>query len=298
MEIVAVDSGSTDGSVEILREFGATVLAIDSRSFNHGLTRNLAAQCARGDILVFINQTTLPADDHWLANLVAPLHADPEIAGVSCRVLPRPEADYLTRLDGLRDVSASPDRSLRQIASWAEYAALSPAELKPFVYFDTICAAIRAEAFRKLPFRETDFGEDLIWGKEALEAGHKILFEPSAVVRHSHNYSFLEIFRRNFDDGFALRNIVGWMYAESRLLPDIVGAIQEDWAYLAEECRLQGDELEHWRVMAALRRTAQWLGHWLGVNRDPQADNLTSLLSITEQIKAGAKTETVGSWRT
>jgi rhamnosyltransferase len=298
VEIVAVDSGSTDDSVEVLREHGATVAAIDPRSFNHGLTRNLAAQLARGQIVVFLNQTTLPADEHWLANLVAPLHADPELAAVSARVLPRPDADPLTRKDTERDVSGSPDRAERQIRDWSAYAALSPAELKVFVYFDTICAAIRAEVFRRLPFRQTDFGEDLIWGKEALEAGCKILYEPSAVVLHSHNYSLLEIFRRNFDDGFALRKIIGWEFDDRQVLPEIVGIVRDDWGYLASECGLSGEELEHWWLIAAVRRTAQVLGHWMGVHRDPQTGSLTSRLSITEQIKAGAQTETADGWRT
>src|SRR5207302_492780 len=56
LEIVAVDSGSSDATVEVLGEFGATVVAIDPGAFDHGVTRNLAAQYARGEVLIFLNK--------------------------------------------------------------------------------------------------------------------------------------------------------------------------------------------------------------------------------------------------
>src|SRR5258707_4636655 len=99
IEIVAVDSASTDDSVDTLRQAAATVVAIDPRSFNHGLTRTLATKYARGSLFVFLNQSTLPADDRWLANLVAPFDQEPNLAGVCGRVLPRHDADLLTHKD-------------------------------------------------------------------------------------------------------------------------------------------------------------------------------------------------------
>jgi GT2 family glycosyltransferase len=82
IEVVAMDCGSTDETVDVLRQSRATVVSIDPRSFSHDLIRDLATRFARGSLLVFLNQSTLPADDQWLAKLVAPLDRDPTVAGV------------------------------------------------------------------------------------------------------------------------------------------------------------------------------------------------------------------------
>ena len=116
LEIVAVDSASTDDTVEVLEEFGATVLTIDPTEFDHGLTRNLLAAHARGDYLVLLNGLSRPCDENWLAPLVSVLAGDPTVAGVASRVLPYPEADLLTRRDVELDPSGSEVRSIKRIA--------------------------------------------------------------------------------------------------------------------------------------------------------------------------------------
>ena len=292
IEIVAVDSASTDDSVELLKQADATVIAIDPRSFNHGLTRNLAIRYAQGSIFVFLNQSTLPADEHWLANLVRPLDSDTQLAGVCGRVLPRREADVLTTREIAGNINASTERRVTCITDWEEYRSLSPEKLRLFVNFHSLSAAIRSDVFRKIPFRETMFAEDLMWGKEILEAGYRLQFEPSSLVFHSHNYTLLDTFRRNFDDGAACARIVGRRLGDGDVAPGVAHLIREDWRYLEEGRGMQGAELDQWRVTAAMKRTAQVLGHWMGVNHHWTNGGLSRLLSITEQIKAGAPTET------
>jgi hypothetical protein len=116
-------------------------------------------------------------------------------------------------------------------------------------------------------------------------------------VYHSHNYSFLELLRRNYDDGRFNQELVGRQVAESDLLPHISCMVREDWAYLEQQCRLEGKELERWRLIAALRRTAQMMGQWLGANRGAVPGDLGALLSLTERIKAGASTEAADAWQ-
>ncbi len=163
--------------------------------------------------------------------------------------------------------------------------------------FHSLSAAIRAEVFERIPFRESNFAEDLIWGKEALEAGYRIQYEPSSLVFHSHNYSLLDTFRRNFDDGAACAAITGRKLAESDVAPGIAHLTRGDWRHLEQECRLEGAELDQWRLDSAMSRAAQIIGHWLGVNCQGTEGGLVRLLSITEQIKAGAKTEEPEQWK-
>jgi GT2 family glycosyltransferase len=291
IEVVAVDSGSRDNSLEVLRELGATVIAIDPSTFNHGLTRNLGARHAKGDVLVFLNQGAMPADEHWLANLLAPLKADPQVVGVCSRTQPRPEADLLTRRDVLRDEDSSPERQVRQVADRDAFRKLSPHERRLAINFHTISAAIRADVFRRFPFQKVSIGEDILWAKEVLEAGLKVQHEPTSVVYHSHDYTFSELMQRHFDDGWANRQIVGRQFPIKDLVPRIFARVRDDWRYLAEECQLAPEELQQWQITAVLRRAAQALGEWLGVNHERFPVNLVPLLSLTERIKAGHATE-------
>jgi rhamnosyltransferase len=276
--------------MELLRAANATLISIDPRAFNHGLTRNLATTYASGSIFIFLNQSTLPADEHWLANLIRPFTQHPTLAGVYGRVLPRPDADMLTARETKANINAATERVIAKITDWSLYRSMAPHDLRRFVNFHTMSAAIRADVFRRIPFRETDFAEDLIWGKEALEAGLQIQFEPSSVAFHSHNYSLLDILRRNFDDGIACRKIVGLAMSDEQVGPHM-REIRDTWRYLEKECGLTGEELELWRLNAAVRRTALVFGQWLGLNFHRVNGDLAALLSITKQIKAGAKTE-------
>lgn len=285
IEIIAVDSGSRDGTVDLLRHHGATVVSIDPRSFNHGLTRNLGASYARGRLLVFVNQSTMPADQYWLANLISPLDRDLELAGACSRVLPHEDADVLTRRDGLRDPSAAAERRRVAITGNLDYAALSHHQLRVFINFHTVSAAIRPQVLERIPFREVRMGEDVFWAKDVMEAGYAIQHEPSSVVFHSHRYSYLEILQRNVDDGMVNREIVGRTIAQTELVPMIEAMVHDDWGYLEQECRMPDQELDNWRLTSTLRRVSQIVGQYIGVNHDTLPSDLMSLLSLTERIK-------------
>src|SRR5579859_3565785 len=91
VEIVAIDSESTDATPDILKQFGAVVIPIAQRRFTHGYSRNLGTQCAKGEVLVFISQDALPVGTGWLKGLVAPL-ADSTIGATYARQVARPKA--------------------------------------------------------------------------------------------------------------------------------------------------------------------------------------------------------------
>jgi GT2 family glycosyltransferase len=81
IEIIAVDFGSTDDTVDLLRQHRATVIAAGPQPVCQDLTRQLAARYARGTIWVLLDPGTRPVGDDWLANLIAPLDRYPDLAG-------------------------------------------------------------------------------------------------------------------------------------------------------------------------------------------------------------------------
>jgi len=194
-EIIAIDSGSTDGSVELLRSAGARLITIAPGTFNHGLTRNLGITAATGDFVVLIVQDAVPASDTWLAALTDPLGQDPCLAGTFARQLPRPDAGPLTRHYLARWFASS--HSARTVgATRAELDALSPLERLDRCTFDNVCSCLRRSVWEQHPFRETPIGEDIEWAREVLLAGYRLSYVPDAAVVHSHERSASYEFRR------------------------------------------------------------------------------------------------------
>lgn len=287
VEIVAVDSGSRDDSVKILKKHGATVVKIDPQAFNHGGTRNLLAGYARGEILVYVVQDAMPADEHWLANLVAPLDADATIAAVCSRAIPSPDADLLVEKDTLGDPNGSAERSVRVITDREKYNSLSPHTLRLFINFHNMSSATRASILKKFPYEHVKtFGEDLIFAKKLLEAGYKIQHEPSSVVLHSHNYSLSQILQRNFDDAVVSADITGRSMNENEIAPLAMNLARSDWQYIDAKDLPDADR-DDWKMTAVLRRAALAVGQYLGCNRDRMPVDLAPLLSMTDRIKAG-----------
>jgi GT2 family glycosyltransferase len=269
LEIIAVDSSSEDDTVALLTENDATVLQIDPADFDHGLTRNLAAQHAKGDIVVLLNQRTRIANDDWLAPLIAALDEDPRVAGACSRIGPRPDAGLLTRRDGELELSGNNDRAIKRIDDWDAYRAMTVDERRLLLNFHTVAAAVRADVLARIPFRSVrTIGEDLLWAREVLESGLALVHEPASLAYHSHDYSLRDWFERNVDDGVANRDIAGRGFEREDVLPMVHGMVASDWRYLRETLGLEGDELEHWQVEAALRRLAQATGQWLGANHE------------------------------
>jgi len=192
VEVVVVDSGSSDGSAKRARELGAAVHEIPASEFVHGATRNLAARLSKGDVLVFTTQDAIPATDHWLARLVAALDGD-GVVGAYGRQLPHedatpPEQFFLEFMYG-----ASPrTQRLRGIEELSFEQTL----------FSNVNSAIPRSVWEASPFRDdVTMSEDQEWSRRMLLAGHTIVYEPEAAVRHSHAYTLRGAFRRFYDSG-------------------------------------------------------------------------------------------------
>jgi glycosyltransferase involved in cell wall biosynthesis len=193
IEVVIVDSGSADGSVELARRSGARVHEIRPEDFNHGRTRNLGVELARGETIVFTSQDAFAEDETWLASLVAPLRSAEDVAGVygrhvALKTAAPPERYYWEFLYG-------PEPRTQRIRG--------PQEVNfETTHFSNVNSAIPRALLREFPFAEDlIMSEDHEWSRRVLLAGYAIVYEPRAVVRHSHAYSIGDAFRRFFDSG-------------------------------------------------------------------------------------------------
>jgi rhamnosyltransferase len=192
VEVVVVDSESSDGSAERARELGATVHEIPATEFVHGATRNLAARLSNGDVLVFTTQDAVPATDHWLARLVAALDGD-GVVGAYGRQLPHEDATPPEQF--FLDFMYGPTPRTQRLGGIAE---LSFEQ----TLFSNVNSAIPRRVWEANPFRDdVTMSEDQEWSRRMLLAGHTIVYEPEAAVRHSHTYTLRGAFRRFYDSG-------------------------------------------------------------------------------------------------
>lgn len=209
VEVLIVDSGSTDGTRELARRHGASVHRISRETFNHGGTRNRGIALAAGDYVALTVQDAVPLDRRWLATMVEELERDERVAGVYGRQVPRPDCRAVTRAVVNGRMTASPDRREQTTDSVDGYGSLSPIERRELAVFDNVNSCVRRSVWELIPFDEAEFAEDLRWGKKAIEAGYTLVYEPRAAVLHSHERGAMYDLRRHYVDQVALRELFG-----------------------------------------------------------------------------------------
>jgi rhamnosyltransferase len=208
-EVIVIDSGSEDGTVELARRYEATVQQIPKSEFNHGATRDLGVSLSSGEYVAFIVQDAVPLDERWLATMAEDLERDERVAGVYGRQIPRPEAGILTRVLVNSLATASLERREQFVDSPEQYRKMPPAKRRRLVAFDNVSSCLRRSLWEELPFEKTDFGEDIRWGKKVVEAGYKIVYEPRSAVFHSHERGAMYNLRRYYVDQRVLLELFG-----------------------------------------------------------------------------------------
>jgi rhamnosyltransferase len=170
MEIIVVDSGSTDGTIDIVKTFPATLLQIPPESFTYGRAMNIGIEAARGKHIVSVSAHTQPIGKRWLEYLLEPF-ADERVCGSYGRQIPRSDATPLEVFGMHYTGVASAHRRVQRSNAM----------------FSNANGAIRRDLWETEHFDEHVAGaEDLVWTRIMLRRGYEIVFEPRACAYHSH----------------------------------------------------------------------------------------------------------------
>jgi len=200
-EVIIVDSGSTDGTLDVLRRFPVRLEQIPGETFHHARTRNFAASHATGEILIFLSQDAVPASDRWLSTMISNF-VDPRVGAVYGRQLPK-TGSSLERQDAL-DAVYGDQRIVKDPAHRNGFG-------YRFYHFSDVNAAIRRSVWQAMPFpEELKVFEDLGIAKLILDSGWKIVYEPGATVLHSHQHTTIGLLKRYFDIGYTLKLLKIW----------------------------------------------------------------------------------------
>ncbi len=187
-EIIIIDSGSTDDTVTIIKEFqikekqNIKLFEILSEDFGHGKTRNMGADLANGNYLVFLNADAFPVDENWLSQLIDGFNKENNIAGVFSRHLPKENCHlYMVR-------------DLKKSMPTVSYVRNRQKALE-YMIFSTVSCMILKKIWNKYPFKDDIIiAEDQHWASQILKNNLKIGYQANSLVYHSHNYSFKEMY--------------------------------------------------------------------------------------------------------
>ena len=247
VEVLVIDSGSTDGSAELARAHGARVEVIPRAAFSHGGTRNRLMELAAGDHVAFLTQDSVPAHTGWLAALLGGFAMGDDVGLVFGPQRPRPDASPMVR----RELEELFDRFERD-----------PRAPGPAAYFSSANGAVARWAWERVPFPAVDYAEDQALARAMLAAGVAKVFVPEAAVLHSHDHPPLRAFGRYFADFRALAEVHG--HREPLSPRAVLARIRNDVAADRAYMRRQGLEVQTLRSLR--HHTARALGRALGAN--------------------------------
>lgn len=249
VRVKVVDSSSRDDSVSIARAQGFDVSGISSGEFDHGGTRNRAVLKEPADIYIFLTQDAILDQPPALDALIAAF-ADPQVAVAYGRQLPHRNANPIAaharsfNYGAHSRVTGMEDRHRLGIKT---------------VFTSNSFAAYRANIFQQLGgFPERNIlSEDMYFAALAAKAGFKVAYVAEARVRHSHNYTPLEEFRRYFD--------IGVFQADHAWIGQEFGAAEgEGLRFVKSEARALLARYPLWLPRACLHNALKMLGYRLG----------------------------------
>jgi rhamnosyltransferase len=245
-----IDSSSDDGTVELARSAGFAVQSIARAEFNHGRTRQMAAELfPNAEILVYLTQDAVLATPDSLAKLLRAFDS-PQTGAAYGRQLPRPEAGPIEAHARLFNYPA--ESNVRTLAS------------RDQLGFKTIFISNSFAAYRRSALLAAEgfpanviFGEDTVTAARLLLSGWQIVYEADAAVYHSHAYTGVQDFKRYFDIG-ALHAQEPW------LLKEFGQAGGEGKRFVFSECAYVWSRKKPLVASALLRTLLKLVGYRLG----------------------------------
>lgn len=210
IELIIVDSGSNDMTIDISKSYTQKVFHIQPKDFHHARTRNFGAEKATGEYLIFTVQDAIPVGKQWLYKLLYPIYREQAVA-VSVRQIPRSDADLFASW-GIWSHNHYMGYDLDRICYSSlfkpkNFDNLEIREKRAVANLDNVCLGIKREVFYGYQFR-ANYAEDLELGIRLIKDGHSLAFQSSNAVIHSHNRPALYFLKRSYVDTVSLSNIL------------------------------------------------------------------------------------------
>lgn len=236
-EVIVVDSGSTDNTVEIADIAGAKLVSIQKGEFTFGRSLNRGCEAARGDVLIALSGHCYPMNSHWLKEMLAPF-SDPGIGLVYGKQRGGPTTKFSEH---------------RHFAKSFPNSSSIPQE--GFFCNNANCA-IRRTLWEQRPFDEALTGlEDLDWARWLVGVGRRTAYTAKAGVYHLHDETWPQVFRRYEREAIALKQILPDFHFS---LFDFVRLYTQSTLLDTRAALERGHLFRHLREIAAFRFCQYW----------------------------------------
>jgi kynurenine formamidase/glycosyltransferase involved in cell wall biosynthesis len=191
VEIILVDSGSTDATLSIAARYPTKILTISPEEFSFGRALNLGCRAASNEFIVIASAHVYPVHQDWLERLLRPF-AHPQVA----LVYGKQRGNEFTKY------------SEHQVfARWFPEQSDLRQDHHPFC--NNANAAIRRSLWERLPYSEELTGlEDIDWAKRVIERGYYLAYAADAEVVHVHNETPRRIYNRYRREAIAMKRIL------------------------------------------------------------------------------------------
>jgi glycosyltransferase involved in cell wall biosynthesis len=307
-EILVIDSGSRDRSVQIARDAGVELLEIDPREFGHGRTRNLGAERTSGELICFLTQDATPCLG-WLDAYREAFALDERVGAAYGPHLPRADtsptiARELTEFfaefeapqaDGDRDRGGRAEMpGARQNGASGEPVHVPVLQrVGGPTFLSNVNACYARACWEEIRFRDIAYSEDQAFGADLLEAGWLKAYHPGAAVLHAHDYSAIEFMRRYFDEYRGLRESTGHVepFGVLSAARHVRAAVAGDRRWVAEQ-GLSGPELARVTARATLHHGGRRVFSALGSRAAWIPGPISSRLSLEGRSEAASAAQT------
>lgn len=265
-EVICIDSGSADNTLEIIAKYPQTRLyQIPPTQFGHGRTRNLAASLGTGEFIFFITQDALPASEEWLEQMISAIRMDDQcVLGFGIHY-PYPGCNLLDARDITMHFEGFGKQNTYYWIEDTERYEREEGYRHMLAFSSDNNACVRRSIFEKYPYKDVEFAEDQIWTKEMMELGYHKVYCPFAPVYHSHNYPLKEYFCRYYDEYKGLYELHGYRIASRALKVPFVCAslLKRDVKYILRT-NLSARQKLYWLCYALRRDIDRSLAGYLG----------------------------------
>lgn len=166
---------------------------IDYNEFDHGKTRNEAASKSNSPFIMFMTDDAVPYDEFLTINLLKSFE-DKKVALAYAKQLPRENSKYKEKI--IREFNYSDCDIVKDIYTEKKYG------IKNY-FCSNVCSMYNKTIFDLFGGFDENIilNEDTFYSYKIIKNGYKVMYKSDARVIHSHDYTYTEQYKRNFDIG-------------------------------------------------------------------------------------------------
>ncbi|MBN1626695.1 MAG: glycosyltransferase [Deltaproteobacteria bacterium] len=183
VEVINFDNGSTDGTVEKIKQFTTKIVPVPEGSYIPGRVLNKAVELSASEIIVFLNSDCVPVNKYWLENLVKPFE-DPAVGAVFSRQVAAEDSLPIIKIDTERAFGDGEEHK-----KWEHFFSMASSALRKILWMN--------DRFDEGML----ISEDMEWSYRIRKKGHKVIYAKDSIVEHHHHYSVKDLYHRHLKEG-------------------------------------------------------------------------------------------------